>query len=67
MKEIKQKLIDMAKEQWGNDITPCGQHTTLEECFRIHGSKLFLYFNVKNGSTRAVTHHLVLENVDEQT
>jgi hypothetical protein len=65
MKHIKEKMIKMAKEQWGNDITPCGKHPTLEECFRVHGDKLVLYFNVKSGSTRAVTHHLELENKDE--
>ena len=56
MKEIKEKLIQKAKETHGK-ILPTGYRFTLDECFTKHENKILFWFNVEHDeSTRILVH-----------
>jgi hypothetical protein len=54
MDKILQDLIEKAKAQSGDNITPCSDNTW-EECLTQHYGAWFLWFNDATGSTLVVT------------
>ena len=61
--ELKKEMIQQAKENWGEEITPCRKITTLGNCFtKMDMGKVTLlsfWFNDNNNSTHTVSRRLI--------
>ena len=54
MNEIKQLLINQAREQYDN-VLPCSQARDLGECFTVEGNLVCFWFNTEDHSTHLVS------------
>ena len=54
MDDLMNRLIQLAKERYGN-ISPCANKKSLRECFTILDNTLVLWFNTSNRSTNTIS------------
>jgi hypothetical protein len=57
MKRIKEKLKKQARKLYG-EIIPAGNCKDFEECFTFHEDKILFWFNLKDQSTKLISHKI---------
>jgi len=62
IKELKADMINQARDNWGDNITPCTKITTLDGCFtKVEfglDTLLYFWFNDNENSTHTVCRKL---------
>lgn len=53
IEELKQEIHQEALNIY-KTIYPCGNRSSVTDCFMIYDNNLVLFFNVENGSTKAI-------------
>lgn len=62
MKYLKDILIQKAKDEYGDNIKPCGNHTDLYDSFTIHKNKLIFWFNIDSNTTKILFENMEVNN-----